>query len=198
MLVAAPAAALGANLYQDFQRDGAVNPCKYSDNQLRKGLDNLPPDLEQYSPGFGDQLRNGRGNCGGAGGNGGIDQGGGQQQDQGGAAAGGGGGGGGPKGPSGGPQIAKPPAPKAPLKSTLAGAATPRIDAEPSGSDAPGWLLLLGVLALFGAMVAIVTRRRGWSAERFTKPLGAAFAEAGGRTADALTTTRERLRPGRS
>jgi hypothetical protein len=197
VLAAAPAVASAQKLFQDFQRDGSINPCKYSDGQLRKGLQGVPPDLQQYAPGFSDQLRAGRGNCGGGAGSGagGAGGAGGSQQDNGqnggGVGGGGGPGGGGPN--DGKPQIAKPPMPGVPAKSAVAGTPTPKIDAVATGSQVPGWLYLLAVLALAAGAVAVVARRRGWSTQRLN-PLRVAMAEAGGRTADAAATTRDRLR----
>src|SRR5918992_130165 len=68
LLVAAPSASAQNQLYNDFQNDGEINPCAYSPGQLQNGLNSLPPDLQQYAPGFADQLRAGlEAPCGGAG-----------------------------------------------------------------------------------------------------------------------------------
>ena len=57
-LAAVPSTAMAqSQLFQDYRRDGVVNPCAYSPGQLRQGLQNLPPDVEQYVPGLSDQLR---------------------------------------------------------------------------------------------------------------------------------------------
>jgi len=63
LVAAAPAHA--QDPFDDFRRNGTINPCNYSDNQLRKGLQGLPPDIQQYAPGLADQLAAGRGGCGG-------------------------------------------------------------------------------------------------------------------------------------
>nr|MBA2342332.1 hypothetical protein [Thermoleophilaceae bacterium] len=34
---------------QDLQNDGQINnPCQYNPEQLRQGINNLPPDVQQY------------------------------------------------------------------------------------------------------------------------------------------------------
>ena len=69
LLLAAPASAQ----LNDFKNGGSVPTCKYSDKQLGGALGDVPPDVEQYAPGYADELRNARGApCGGsgAGGNG--------------------------------------------------------------------------------------------------------------------------------
>ena len=66
VVVLAPAAtAVAQNPIDDYRRNGTIDPCKYSDGQLRKGIGNLPPDVEQYAPGLADQLNPGRQGCGG-------------------------------------------------------------------------------------------------------------------------------------
>ena len=66
VVVLAPAATAAAqNPIDDYRRNGAIDPCKYSDGQLRRGVGNLPPDVEQYAPGLADQLNQGRQGCGG-------------------------------------------------------------------------------------------------------------------------------------
>jgi hypothetical protein len=197
VLAALPAAASAqSKLFQDFRKNGSINPCNYTNKQLQQGLNGLPPDVQQYAPGFGDQLRGGRGNCGGGGGT--SQQGTGQDGTQGGVAGpgGGGGNGGGPGNPQPQLHVDKPPAPVV-RNASLAGTSTPKIDTQPSGADAPGWLVfLLALVAVVGVLFA-VARRRGWSAAEHLRPLRAAFAEAGGRFADSAATTRDRLRMGR-
>lgn len=187
---AAPAGA--QDILNDFRRNGTINPCQYSDGQLRRGLKGLPPDIQQYAPGLADQLAAGREGCGGGGGGGG---GGGEPAA---AAPAPRGGGGGQPPPSAAPQISipAPPAPTARAARPFADIETPTVAAA-TGSDAPGWLVpLLAALALAAALAAFA-RLRGVSAERLTQPLRASLAEAGGRTADALTQLRETVRFGR-
>ena len=66
-----------------------------------------------------------------------------------------------------------------------------------TGAKTPDWLLpLLVSLSLGGVLFALV-RLGGWSPERFTRPLRASLAEAGGRTADAFAQLRDAARFGR-
>ena len=190
--VSAPA--LGQDILNDFRRSGGINPCNYSDDQLRRGLNGLPPDIQQYAPGLADQLAGGREGCGGGGGGGG----GGEPAAAAPASSGGGGGPGG-SGPAAAREIEvpAPPAPAAKARRRLADIATPTVAAGAAGADTPGWLApLLACLAL-AAILFTLARFGGWSPERFTRPLRASLAEAGGRTADALTELRESVRLGR-
>lgn len=192
MALSMAAPALGQSILNDFRRDGTVDPCRYSDGQLRKGVNGLPPDIQQYAPGLADQLSAGREGCGGGGG-------GGQPAAAAPAATGAGGGGGGPAAPGAAPavKVPAPPAPKAKDRGKLADVETPTVTGAAAGTGTPGWLApLLGALSL-GAILFTVVRLGGWSAERFTRPLRAALAEAGGRTADALAELRESARFGR-
>ena len=179
-------------MFNDFRRNGTINPCNYTDGQLRQGLNGLPPDVQQYAPGLADQLAAGREGCGGGGG-------------QPTAAvpvptA--------PGAPPAGPaapvapkiKIPAPPAPKATVRTKLANIATPTVPtkvATTESSDIPGWLLpLLVFVSLAGLLIAGV-RIGGWSLERFTRPFKAGLAEAGGRSADALAQLRDSVRLGR-
>ncbi len=182
--------------FNDFRRNGSINPCNYSDGQLRQGLQNLPPDIQQYAPGLADQLGAGREGCGGGGGGGG-----GQPT----AAVPVPGGPGAPPPPTAGapaaPQIKipAPPAPKAKARARLADIDTPTVSTTVAakGAQTPDWLLplLLGVF-LIGLLLAAV-RLGGLSPERFTRPFKASLAEAGGRTADAFAQLRDVVRFGR-
>jgi hypothetical protein len=71
MALSMSAPALGQDILNDFRRSGGINPCNYSDSQLRRGLQGLPPDIQQYAPGLADQLSGGREGCGAGGGGGG-------------------------------------------------------------------------------------------------------------------------------
>ena len=64
-LLAGTATAAAQNPIDDYRRNGTIDPCKYSDGQLRRGSGNLPPDVEQYAPGLADALNQGREGCGG-------------------------------------------------------------------------------------------------------------------------------------
>ena len=184
----APAA---ADPFDDYRRDGSINPCNYTDDELKDALEGLPPDALQYAPGLADQLAAGREGCGGSP-TGAPDP---RQYEVTPGATGGGGGGGATGGGADAgtaagtataieARVPDPPAPKAAAKARLASIATPPIAATP-GSDVPGWVTaLLIALALGAALVALV-RWGVLSTDRLTRPLRAAFTEAGGRTSDA-------------
>jgi len=179
---------------QDLQNDGQINnPCQYSPEQLRQGINNLPPDVQQYgdtgvggcnAPNAPPQAPpqvdvNGEPLIGVAGQPGG--------------------------GPPGGPpappatqiEVPEPPAPRTEPIDGFATAASPPIGVQPSGSDAPWWLPLLGAAVLLVGLALLVKRQRGWSAERFTRPARAATADAGGRTADGAAEVWDWMRLGR-
>lgn len=40
------------DVYKDFQKDGAINPCSFSAAELKEARDNVTPDIEQYAPDF--------------------------------------------------------------------------------------------------------------------------------------------------
>lgn len=208
LVAAGPASA--QDVYEDFRGDGEVDPCKYTDEQLQNALDNLPPDIVQYAPGFADQLAAGREGCGGAapGSNDTRDF---EAVPAPGAAAsgsGGGGGGGGAEGAGGASgrsadadgaggaaarnaDVVAPPSPTAGDRVRLAGA-TPAVSATP-GTSLPGWVIvLLIVVAVVAALIALA-RRRGIDLAGPTAPLRAAFREAAGRTADAAATALDRV-----
>ena len=193
LFVSAPA--LAQDILNDFRRNGTINPCQYSDGQLRRGLNGLPPDIQQYAPGLADQLSAGREGCGGGGGGGSAQE----TAAAGGSGGGGTGAGGGGAAPAAEPaiRVPTPPAPDAKARRRLADIDTPTVAGAATGSNTPGWLApLLAGLALAGILFTLA-RLGGWSPERFTRPLRASLGEASGRTADALTQLRETVRPGR-
>lgn len=193
LAVAVPAVAM-ADVYDDYRRDGQINPCRYSDRQLKNGLNGLPPDIRQYSPGLADQLSAGREGCGGSAPGSAPDT----RQRQSvpvpvpvpGAGSGG--------GPAGADhvRVPAPPAPSPARRDRLAALATPSESAR-LGSHVPGWLgIVLGGLALAGAAAAAV-RLGGFGPGRLPRRLGASFADAGGRTADAFAELWDSVRLGR-
>jgi hypothetical protein len=151
----APASADPIN---DYRRNGTINPCKYSDGQLKKGLGNRSPDVEQYAPGLADQLRQGREGCGG--GSTGTPQT--QAVPAPGNPTNGGDGTGGtgagaaaaarPKA-----KILDPPAPKASARTRLADISTPPVSQD-FNDGAPGWLVPVLVALLALAAVAALVR----------------------------------------
>ena len=199
-LVALGAAPALAGPVEDFRQDGAVDVCQYSPTELNNAADGLPPDVIQYSPGLADQLNAGQEGCGGAGGRpntvatvpdpGDTDQDG--DVDSADLAAAGGGGG----TPKKRARVPDPPAPTASARARLADITTPPVSAS-TGSDVPGWVATLFVALGLGALLFTLARFGGLSTERFSAPLRASFADAGGRTADTLAELWDTVRLGR-
>jgi hypothetical protein len=193
VLLAGPASAAAQNPIDDYRRNGTIDPCKYSDGQLRQGVGNLPPDVEQYAPGLADQLNQGREGCGGA-------APGATETRQGQAvpvpaSPGTGGGGGGAEGAPKA-QLKAPPTPVVGKRIRLANISTPAVDSRP-GDEVPGWLLPLLLAALAVAAVVAVVRLTGADTGRLTRPLSVSFRDAGERTGDAFTQLWDRVRLGR-
>lgn len=190
----------------DYRRDGNIDPCKYSDGQLKRGRDNLPPDVQQYAPGLADQLKAGREGCGGSS-PGGANP---RQTEavptpgapSNGDGPGAGGGTGGPSGgdgdggEAGAPKVPTPPAPAAAARRRLADISTPPVSAQVNDGT-PGWLAPLLIILLILAVLAALIRSTGLDTQRFTRPLRASFADAGGRTADTAAELWDRVRLGR-
>lgn len=201
LLCAPPAGAQG--IYEDFRDDGEVNACEYSDEELQKALDNLPPDIVQYAPGLADQLAAGREGCGGSApgatdtrdfetvappgagsggsgsGRGGVD------------GAGRGARSGADPAALGTAEVLSPPAPD-PLERARLGGVVPAVSASP-GTSMPAWVpVVLAIALLVGGLMAYA-RRRGTDLAGLTGPLRASFAELGGRTADAAATLFDRV-----
>jgi hypothetical protein len=190
MALGAAAPAEAQQIFNDFRRNGSINPCNYTDGQLRQGL---PPDILQYAPGLADQLAAGRAGCGGGGG-----------QPTAAVPL--------PTAPGAPPpsdpaapaaipiKIPAPPAPKATARTKLANIDTPTVPtriATAEGSDVPDWLVPLLVFLSLAAVLFTGVRVGGWSFERFTRPFKAGLAEGAGRSADALAQLRDRARFGR-
>jgi cell division septation protein DedD len=174
-LVLAPSALAQNDLYNDYKKDGQVNPCSYSPGQVKKNLRDLPPDVQQYAPGLADQLRR---PCGGGAQPAPVQQS---------PAAPGptGAGPGGPPSAPGQPAMPRPPAPKSPVIRAV-DATAPAVPAN-SGADFPGWLVAaLGALAAVIVGVMLAGRYGGLELESLTRPLRASLAEAGGRVEDRL------------
>jgi hypothetical protein len=197
MLLGPAATAVAQNPIDDYRRNGVIDPCKYTDGQLRQGQGNLPPDVEQYAPGLADQLNQGRGGCGG-GAPGGTETRQGEAVPGPGAAGTGGPGGRGGADGAGGAQaeIKAPPTPVVGQRIRLADISTPAVSQRPGG-DVPGWVLPLLLLALVIAAIVAVIRLTGADASRFTRPLGVAFRDAGERSGDAMASLWDRVRLGR-
>ena len=183
VLLAQAATAAAQNPIDDYRRNGTIDPCKYSDGQLRRGSGNLPPDVEQYAPGLADALNQGREGCGG-GAPGGTDT---RQNEAVPAPStpGGGGGSGWRRRARAGPASRRRPPPWPAQRSRLANISTPggHLQARPGRARAGCCALLLVALAIAAVVAAI--RLTGADTSRLTRPLGAAFRDAGERSGDA-------------
>ena len=203
LILAAPASAQ----LDDFKKGGSVPTCKYSDRQLSGALGDLPPDVEQYAPGYADDLRNARGApCGGkgAGSNGATTAGGSGVESVPAPPSGGGGDGPGGSDGSGGAGatssetgVATPPAPKPEPRKRFANASSPAVTTRPSGPDVPVWALVLMGGALLIAAVVGALYLLGADVSRLTRPRGASAGEARARTSDRATELWETVRFGR-
>jgi hypothetical protein len=198
-LALAPAASANQfqQLYNDFKGDGAIDGCRYSAGDLQRGASEIPPDIEQYAPSFADQLaaarqRQAGGRCGG--GPAPAERAAAAAAQQASAA------------PARGRRrggVAKPPAPTRSSEPTLTGVPSPRVSASvavAAGSDAPApvWILAgLAALAGLALAAALAVRAAGLSVERYSRPFGAAAAEARGGLADGLAEFWDWLRLGR-
>jgi hypothetical protein len=187
---AAPAAAQN-ELLNDFQTDGQIDACAYSPGQLQNGLNGVPPDVQQYAPGFADQLRAGlETQCGGGGAPAATET----PSELAPAPTSTGGGGGGGRAT----RVPDPPAPKLGPASPLGSVSATPLPAGPSGSDVPGWLTpLLAAAAALALLVLVGLRWSRSGLEPFTRPLRASFGDARGRTADAVAEAWDFMRLGR-
>jgi hypothetical protein len=186
------AAPAGAGPYDDYRRDGSINPCNYSADELQRSRDALPPDVIQYSPGLVDQLAAGQEGCGGSA-PGAAPETRETEVDSGLPSAGGGGSAEGAAGDARRARILDPPTPKAADQVRLANLATPAPAVKPGSEEMPGWVLaVLGGLALLGLLGFLATRALDGSFG------GRSLAGGhGGRISDALTEAWESLRMGR-
>jgi len=157
----------------------------------------VPPDIEQYAPDFGEQQRSARGApCGGSPAGGGTTQGA-NEQVQGVPAPPAAGGGPPAPGPQFGERVDKPPVPTPAKRVKLADVAAPAVTARPGGPDVPTWALILMAVALGLALVAGAVHFTGADLSRFTRPLGAAAGEARARSSDRAIELWETVRFGR-
>ncbi len=133
-------------IFDDYKKQGYVNPCAYNPGDLQRAQGNLPPDVQQYAPRFGEQLG---GSCAGAGAAPGVPT-------QAGVAP--------IAAPE--PKVGKPPSPdpgfadetlpgKVPAPNVAAAAVAAR---GPTGESVPGWAIALGIAMLvvgFGVPLAM-------------------------------------------
>jgi len=191
LLALAAAAPASADVYDDFRDDGQINPCQYTDGQLQEGLNGLPPDVLQYSPGLADQLAAGREGCGGGAPGSAADT---RSFETVPGIAGSSGGPGAGATPQA--RIPDPPAPEAGARARLAQTDVPSVSATTRAED-PGWVMALLVAAGLAGVIALVVRFTGVGADGLLRPLRGAFADAGGRTADAMAQVWDSVRLGR-
>jgi len=157
-------------IFGDYKDDGQIDGC-YQPGQIHNAGQQIPPDIEQYAPGFGDALARAQGRCGA-----GAPPASEPDEEPALVSAG-----------TGGPDVEKkkavrePPAPKlAPASPELA---APRLApaAASVSSETPGALIALLVAAGLAVVLAAawgLAWFMGWSPERLTKPVFAAFQNA--------------------
>ena len=183
-LLAFPAAAAADDfqkIFGDYKADGQLDGC-YGPDQIHNAGQSIPPDIEQYAPGFGDALSSAQSQCGGT------------------SPA--------PAAPdepekpalvsAGTPDrsdgikkkkaVREPPAPKLPEPAVSTDLAAPEL--VPAGaavnSETPGALIDLLVAAGIAVVLALawtIAWFMGWSPERLTKPVVAAFESVWDRVA---------------
>jgi len=173
-LLAFPAAAAADDfqkIFGDYKADGQLDNC-YQPDQIHNAGQSIPPDIEQYAPGFGDALSSAQTQCGG------------QQQaaepeeDKEPALVSAGG--------ASGPDIkkkkavAEPPAPDVAPRAVSTDLAAPQLTpaAAAVSNDTPGALVALLIAAGIAVALALawtIAWFLGWSPERLTKPVFAAF-----------------------
>ena len=192
------------DVFADYQKDGKIDPCAHTPEELQKAKSDIPNDIEQYAPDFPAELEaameaRARANCDGAGSPSGA-----EGEDSG--ATGGAGAGAAPPPPATTPntpgQAPAPPGTAQPAQPANDGAiANAAARDDDAGGDVPAPLVALAVLAALLALSALI-----WGVFRFFawEPrwlLGArhAVAEAGWRTggawADFTDWLRSRRRP---
>lgn len=186
--LALPAAASADDfqkIFRDYRSDGELNGC-YGAGELHNAGQGIPPDIEQYSPGFGDALSAAQSRCSSGGGAAPQAE---EPEEPPSISAGTPG----PGTPTGVVKrtVTEPPAPKAAEPPVLASLPNPALDTATAAvrSETPGALIALLIAAGIAVALALswaLAWLMGWSPERLTKPLGAAFQ-----------TVWDRLIPGR-
>lgn len=160
-------------IFGDYKADGRIDRC-YRPHEIHNAGQQIPPDIEQYAPGFGDALGSAQSRCGS-----------GQlpaaqpEQDEAPvvASAGTPGRGSGIKPKK---AVREPPAPKVVETALPADLARPRLSPATAAvsADTPGALVALLIAAGIAVALALAWTLAwfmGWSPERLTKPLTAAF-----------------------
>ena len=171
--LAFPAAAMADDFQQifgDYKDDGQIDGC-YRPDQIHNAGRQIPPDIEQYAPGFGDALSSAQTRCGSA--PAATEP---EEQEPALVSA----------GKPGGPDVKRekavrePPAPKVAPPTVPTDLVAPNLTpaAASVSSDTPGALIALLVAAGIAVALALawtIAWFMGWSPERLTKPLSAAF-----------------------
>ena len=186
-LLAMPAAAPADDfdqIFDDYKSDGELNDC-YRPEELHNAGREIPPDIEQYTPGFGDALSAAQTRCSSGGGAPAAEE----EEDPAAVSAG-------TPGP-GTPDaylkktVIEPPAPKEVRPPVVGSLPDPTLNTATAAvsSETPGALIALLGAAAIAVLLALAWSLAwfmGWNLERLTKPLFAAFQ-----------TVWDRLIPGR-
>lgn len=174
--VAAPAVATASDFQQifgDYKADGEINGC-YRPEQLHDAGREIPPDVEQYTPGFGNALATARTSCG-AGAPAPS-----AEESEPAAPVSAGTPGPGVPGVEKKKTVREPPAPEAAASPVPAALADARLAPAQAAVSAETPAALIALLVAAGLAVALALAWTlawfmGWSPERLTKPLFAAF-----------------------
>jgi len=158
-------------IFGDYKADGQLDGC-YRPDQLHNAGQGIPPDIEQYAPGFGDALATAQTRCGSSSPAG-------TEEAEGPALVSAG-----TPGPGSGVKkkktVREPPAPKAAPIAAATELSAPTLTpaAASVSNDTPGALIALLVAAGIAVLLALgwtLAWFMGWSPERLTKPVVAAF-----------------------
>ena len=160
-------------IFGDYKADGQLDNC-YRPDQLHNAGQSIPPDIEQYAPGFGDALSSAQTQCGSGGQQPAAEP----EEDEEPALVSAGGPG--PDGIKKKKAVTEPPAPEVAPTGVSTELAAPELlpAAAAVSNDTPGALVALLVAAGIAVLLALawtVAWFMGWSPERLTKPVFAAF-----------------------
>ena len=184
LTVPAPAAAQSdfQEIFGDYRSDGQLDKC-YRPDEIHNAGQAIPPDIEQYAPGFGDALSSAQTQCG-------SDQApsGAPEEDDGPALISAGTPGAGVPGVDKKKAVQEPPAPRVTPPAIPTDLGSPQLApaAAAVSSDTPGALIALLVAAGIAVLLALgwtLAWFMGWSPERLTKPVFAAFESVWDRVA---------------
>lgn len=162
-----------SQIFGDYKADGQLDGC-YPPDQIHNAGQSIPPDIEQYAPGFGDALSAAQTRCG-SGQNQAAEP---EEADK--PALVSAGTGPGAAGIKKKKAVTEPPAPNVAPDIVSADLAAPELvpAAAAVSNDTPGALVALLVAAGLAVVLALawtIAWFMGWSPERLTKPLFAAF-----------------------